>query len=301
MSHFTRLPLAAVVSSFFFVACGEDADNNQPPAEMPGTIVDVASGSSDFSTLVGALQAADLVDVLKGTGPFTVFAPTNAAFEALPEGALDALLADPEALAKVLTYHVVPGKVTAAQVVTLDEATTVQGAKVSIRVDGGSVYVGDAKVTTTDLEASNGVIHVIDAVLLPPTVVDLAVKTPDLSTLVTAVTAAGLVETLSGEGPFTIFAPTNAAFDALPEGTLESLLDDVPALTSVLTYHVVSGRYLAADVLAASKLVTVNGAELTVTTSGGAKVDGANIIATDIIGANGVVHLIDAVVLPPQD
>jgi uncharacterized surface protein with fasciclin (FAS1) repeats len=125
------------------------------------------SPPGDFTTLVAAVQAADLVDTLKSAGPFTVFAPTDAAFAALPEGALDDLLADPDALAEVLTFHVVAGAFTAADVVDLTEIETVQGGTLSVEVDGDVVRIGGAQVLVTDIEASNGVIHVIDSVLIP--------------------------------------------------------------------------------------------------------------------------------------
>ena len=134
----------------------------------PKTIVDVAAGNPDFSTLVAAVKAAGLVETLSGEGPFTVFAPTNEAFAKLPEGKVDSLLADIPTLKKILTYHVVAGKVMAADVVGLDSATTVQGDDVKIAVVDGKVKLNDAAmVTATDLEASNGVIHVIDTVLIP--------------------------------------------------------------------------------------------------------------------------------------
>ena len=134
----------------------------------PNTIVDIAAGNPDFSTLVAAVKAAGLVETLSGDGPFTVFAPTNEAFAKLPEGKVDALLADIPTLKKILTYHVVAGKVMAADVVGLDSATTVQGDEVKIAVVDGKVKLNDsAMVTATDLEASNGVIHVIDTVLIP--------------------------------------------------------------------------------------------------------------------------------------
>ena len=134
----------------------------------PKTIVDVAAGNPDFSTLVAAVKAAGLVETLSGEGPFTVFAPTNEAFAKLPEGKVDALLADIPTLKKILTYHVVAGKVMAADVVGLNNATTVQGDDVKIAVVDGKVKLNDAAmVTATDLEASNGVIHVIDTVLIP--------------------------------------------------------------------------------------------------------------------------------------
>lgn len=131
-------------------------------------IVDTAVEAGNFTTLATALQAAGLVDVLKGDGPFTVFAPTDEAFAALPEGTLEALLANRERLVAVLTYHVVPGRVTAEQVVTLSEAETVNGAKVEIMTRDGAVMINDANVVATDVNASNGVIHVLDKVILPP-------------------------------------------------------------------------------------------------------------------------------------
>ncbi len=138
-------------------------------AAAPKTIVETAIATEGFSTLVAAVQAADLVETLSGEGPFTVFAPTDEAFAALPEGTLEAVLADKALLTAILTYHVVPGKVMAADVVTLTEAETVQGQKVAIKVEDGTVMIDNATVSVTDIECSNGVIHVIDAVILPET------------------------------------------------------------------------------------------------------------------------------------
>ena len=146
---------------------GVGAQAATPAAHSTNTIVDVAIKAGSFKTLVAAVQAAGLVETLKGTGPFTVFAPTDAAFAKLPKGTVEALLADPAKLRAILTYHVVPGKVMAAQVVGLKSATTVNGQDVGIRVENGKVYVEGAQVTATDIAASNGVIHVIDTVILP--------------------------------------------------------------------------------------------------------------------------------------
>ena len=209
------------------------------PARQDQTIVDIAVNDGRFTTLVTALQAADLVDTLNGEGPFTVFAPTDDAFAALPDGTLDSLLADIPSLQSVLTYHVVPGKVMAADVVNLESADTVQGEPISISVQDGNVMVNNANVIITDIEASNGVIHVIDAVILPPSmtaaseeemmddammedtpdVVDIAVNDGRFTTLVTALQAAGLVDTLKGDGPFTVFAPTDDAFASRHPGS----------------------------------------------------------------------------------
>lgn len=132
-------------------------------------IVDTAVGAGNFTTLVAAVEAAGLVDALKGEGPFTVFAPTDEAFAAIPQETLDALLADPAGdLTQILLYHVVEGKVMAADVTDGLEATTLQGAPVNFTVADGSVKINDATIVTTDIEASNGVIHVIDAVIMPP-------------------------------------------------------------------------------------------------------------------------------------
>jgi uncharacterized surface protein with fasciclin (FAS1) repeats len=131
-------------------------------------IVDVAVEAGSFTTLAAALQAAGLVDVLKGEGPFTVFAPTDAAFAKLPAGTVEALLNDIPALTAILTYHVVPGKVMAADVVGITEAATVNGANINVSVQGQTVMINNATVTAVDVAASNGVIHVIDTVILPP-------------------------------------------------------------------------------------------------------------------------------------
>jgi uncharacterized surface protein with fasciclin (FAS1) repeats len=203
----------------------------------------------------------------------------------------------------------------AADVVTLSSADTALGAPVSISVEGETVRVNDAQVIITDIEASNGVIHVIDSVLIPPSdeeamdegammeempdIVDIAVNDGRFSTLVTALQAADLVDTLKGEGPFTVFAPTDDAFAALPEGTLDSLLADIPALTDVLLYHVVPGKVMAADVVTLSSADTVLGQSLNISVEGETvKVNDAQVIITDIEGSNGVIHVIDAVLIP---
>ncbi len=196
-------------------------------------VVGVATEAGNFSTLLTAVEAAGLVDTLQGDGPFTVFVPTDEAFAALPAGTLEALLADTEALSDVLLYHVVSGEVLASDVIGLDSATTVQGEDIAITVEGESVKVNEANVVTTDIAASNGVIHIIDQVILPPSmsaaaemgdIVQTAQAAGGFTTLLAAVEAAGLVETLKGDGPFTVFAPTDEAFADLPAGTLEALV-----------------------------------------------------------------------------
>lgn len=272
-------------------------------------IVDTAAGAGSFNTLVAAVKAAGLVETLKGKGPFTVFAPTDAAFAKLPAGTVENLLKaeNKDQLVAVLTYHVVAGKVAAADVVKLSSAKTVQGQSVAIKAADGKVMVDNAQVVKTDIMCSNGIVHVIDSVILPRAesapkadIVDTAVGAGSFKTLVAAVKAAGLVETLKGKGPFTVFAPTDEAFAKLPAGTVESLLlpENKDKLIAVLTYHVVPGNLQAADVLAASSLKTVNGKEAKISSADGAKIDGAKIVATDIQCSNGVVHVIDSVILP---
>lgn len=268
-------------------------------------IVDTAVSAGSFKTLVAAVKAAGLVETLKGKGPFTVFAPTDQAFAKLPAGTVETLL-KPENKAKlqsILTYHVVSGKVMAADVVGLSSATTVQGQQIDIAVKDGKVTVDGANVVKTDIETSNGVIHVIDSVILPTDkdIVDTAVGAGSFGTLVAAVKAAGLVETLKGEGPFTVFAPTDEAFAKLPEGTVADLLkpENKDKLVSILTYHVVPGKVMASDVVKVSSAKTVNGKEVSVKVSdAGVMVDGARVVATDIESSNGVIHVIDSVILP---
>ena len=274
-------------------ACSED-----PIEPVAQNIVELAEASG-FSTLITALDAAGLTATLEGPGPFTVFAPTNAAFDALPAGTLDGLLADPQALSEVLLYHVVSGDIRAADLSGVVSATTAQGQPVLFDLSAG-VQVNGANVTQADIVASNGVIHVIDAVLLPPAnnIVEVAAANPDFSTLVTALQAAQLDGTLAGPGPFTVFAPTNEAFDALPAGTLDALLADTQALSDVLLYHVANGRGFAGD-LDGSPVTTIQGADIAVDLSTGVRLNGAAVTIADLLTTNGVIHVIDAVLLPP--
>ena len=289
--------LAALVTTPAFAG---DGPCTKPAAAKD--IVDTAVGAGQFTTLVKAVQAAGLVDTLKGPGPFTVFAPTDAAFAKVPAETLNALLADKALLTKVLTYHVVPGTVMAADASKLSWAKTVNGQSLYVTSGEGEVRVDGAKVIAADIVCTNGVIHVIDAVVLPrKDIVDTAIGAGSFKTLVAAVTAAGLVETLKGEGPFTVFAPTDAAFAALPAGTVEALLKDIPALKGILTYHVVAGRVLSSDLKTGTiEATTVEGRKLTVTKAadGSVTVNGAKVASRDILTSNGVIHVVDAVLLP---
>ena len=271
-------------------------------AEMD--IVDTAVAAGSFKTLAAALGAADLVDALKGDGPFTVFAPTDEAFANLPEGTVETLL-KPEnkaLLTAILTYHVVPGNHKAEDVLGGAPLKTLNGQKISLDTSDG-VKVDGANVVKTDIATTNGTIHVIDAVIMPSTkdIIDTAIEAGSFKTLAAALGAAELVETLKGDGPFTVFAPTDDAFAALPAGTVESLLkpENKAKLQAVLTYHVVPGRIYAADAIKAGQAKTVQGSKVTIKAKDGkVTVDGANVVAADIDTTNGVVHVIDAVILP---
>jgi len=289
-------------------ACGNDA---APMAQTAGwgsdkpDIVETAVEAGSFNTLAAALKAANLVETLQGDGPFTVFAPTDEAFAKLPQGTVQSLLRpeNRDKLTSILTYHVVPGKVTADQVTKLNAAETVNGQRVDIKTKYGSVMIDGAKVTSTDIMASNGVIHVIDSVIMPSQkdVVETAVDAGSFNTLAAALEAAGLISTLQGDGPFTVFAPTDAAFAKLPEGTVESLLrpENRDKLVSILTYHVVPGRVFSDDVADARRLKTVQGAKAPISTKGGhVMIDNATIVKTDIDASNGVIHVIDSVIIP---
>ena len=333
--------------------------------EEIGTIVDIAVGNENFSTLVTAVTEAGLVDVLADpAAEWTVFAPTNDAFAALPEGVLEMVLADKELLTRILTYHVMQGVVTSDMVSTMMAPTMEMGAvggdlmgsQLDVKLgDDGGVTVNGANVIMADVMASNGVIHAIDAVLLPEdvaamvagdsameesameesameedameegamseeamddgameemgTIVDIAVSNPDFSTLVTAVTEAGLVDVLADPAAqWTVFAPTNDAFAALPEGVLEMVLADKELLTRILTYHVVEG-VVTSDMVSTMMAPSMEmgavggdllGGELDVKTyaDGSITVNNSNVIAADIIASNGVIHVIDAVLLP---
>ncbi len=271
-------------------------------------IVDTAVAAGSFKTLAAALGAADLIGALQGEGPFTVFAPTDEAFAKLPAGTVETLL-KPENRAQlvgILTYHVVPGKVTAADVVKLKGATSLNGQRIDIGVDHGKVSVDQANVTATDILCTNGVIHVIDSVILPASdnIPEVAEKAGSFGTLLAAAKAAGLVEALSGEGPLTVFAPTDAAFAKLPEGTVASLLkpENKEQLAAILTYHVVPGRVYSEAALTAGKATTLQGDDIKIGISQGvARVNNAKLVQTDIDASNGVIHVIDAVLLPSND
>jgi len=303
----TVLLAAALGSSTALLqACGGSDDDPER------NIVELAQNNPDLSILVEAVVAAGLAPTLS-TGMLTVFAPTNAAFVALL-GELgvtkDALLANKPLLTAVLTYHVLGSKVLRNDVPLGKAITPVSGGFFKVEsVNGLKITDGRNRVTTittTDIQASNGVVHLVDRVLLPADkdIVATAMALPDFSILVEAVAAAGLVSTLQGTGPFTVFAPTNAAFAALLaelDVSKEALLANTALLTSVLTYHVVPARVLKAEVPVNTAIATVQGQTFTV--NGSLVITDqnqrtSNIVAADVFTSNGVIHVVDKVILP---
>jgi uncharacterized surface protein with fasciclin (FAS1) repeats len=197
---------------------------------------------------------------------------------------------------------VVSGSVPASEVTKLSGATTVNGQRVNILTKDGKVMVDGATVTKTDIKATNGIIHVIDTVILPADkdIVETAVGAGQFKTLAAALQAAGLVDALKGKGPFTVFAPTDEAFAKLPKGTVEDLLkpENKEKLASILKYHVVEGRVFSPDAVKAGTAKTLQGGSVKITSEGGVKVDNAMVTTADLDASNGVIHVIDTVILP---
>lgn len=309
----SRVGVVALLSGLAFQAsaqCQESSVSVHRKAE-PGvcasSTVTLSSMGHEAGTIVQVAQAAGLDGVLSGEGPFTVLAPTDEAFEALPAGTVENLL-KPEnrpLLRAILLYHVVPASVTSGQIVKVTGATSVGGQRIDVDVRDGVVFVDEARVVQADVEASNGVIHAIDRVIMPSTVdlVGTAIDAGSFGTLAAALKAAGLVEALRGEGPFTVFAPTDEAFAALPRGTVESLLrpENRETLGAILKYHVVAGRIYADDAVGAEVATTLQGADLRIRIKDGRlMVNDATVVSSDVEATNGVIHVIDRVILPPK-
>lgn len=306
------LILSTLTVAALAAGCGGGDDG--PPFDLRPDVVQLAQSNADLSILVEALSAAGLVDTLKGAGPFTVFAPTNAAFAALLTelGLTKAqLLANKALLTAVLTYHVIPAKVEKAQIPFGKAITTVQGNVLKVETINGVPTITDgrnrtSRIVATDLQARNGVVHVIDRVLLPPnkTIVETAQSLAPFGILVEAIVAADLQATLSAKGPFTVFAPTDDAFVALLNElglTKAQLLADKALLIKVLTYHVLPGLKLKAELPLNTPINTVQGGTLQISTSlvitdqRGRLTD---IIQTDVLTSNGVIHAVNRVLLP---
>jgi transforming growth factor-beta-induced protein len=299
----------ALLATFSLTSCEKDKEKPKPTKD----IVELAQATSNLSTFVTAVNAAGLTSALKGTGPFTVFAPSNAAFANVDAATLEALLANPAALADLLKYHVVSGEKMSGDLKSGTVSTLLTGKSINVTVSGGMVTLnGTSGVETADLDATNGVIHIIDEVLIYPgfevpkkSIYELAASTPSLSTLKTALDLfPDLVSALDSDGSFTVFAPTNDAFTALLGVIGQTSLGDVPksVIERLLKYHVISGASLmstdltdgqqAATLLSADDKITVGIDGTSVT------INGANVTTADVEASNGIVHILDAVLVP---
>lgn len=295
--------LLLLLGVVLFAGCNDDEDVPQMDEK---NIVEVAADAGNFNILIEAAQKAGLAEFLSTENNLTVFAPTDDAFAALlSDLGLSSLDDIPTAdLAGILTYHVIGAKAMSTDLSTgyVSTLSSYDDNNITMYIETGSgVMINNSvSVTTADIEASNGVIHVVDKVILPPTVVNIALANDNFTTLVQAVVKAGLVNALSSEGPFTVFAPTNDAFDALFTELGVSGIDDLTAeqLTPILLYHVVSGNVVSTE-LTSGEVGTLNGDKnLTVDLSSGVKINESSVVAADIQGANGVVHVIDKVLIP---
>jgi len=316
MKKTLKLTVVAFIAMATF-SCNND-DNSSFVLPPNNTITGIASRNSDLSILVQALTRADLAAALQGSGPFTVFAPTNAAFtEFLADNNFATLNDVPLAtLKEVLLNHVVSGSVTSSDLTTGYVSTLAKGPasatntlSMYVNTDAGVKLNGVSNVTTADIKASNGVIHIVDAVIGLPTIVTHATANSNFTSLVGALTSAGqpdFVSILSGTGPFTVFAPTNDAFTSLNTELAPGGIASVSAsnLTKVLQYHVVSGNILAGSLTDGQIVNTLQTPQtFTVQLAGGATIKDvnnrtSNIIATDVQCSNGVIHVLDKVLLP---
>ncbi len=305
----------AAVFALVGASCSDDPADVAPPTTTPGStlaptttlmpdreydIVGTALQATVFTQLAAYVVNAGLVETLRG-GPFTVFAPTDDAFSKIPPDILHAV-EDNDLLATVLTYHVVPGEIALADLKD-GELQTAAGIPLTISHVGDQVYVDGNAVAAGDVGATNGVIHVMGDVLVPPIgdIIDVATTLPGFATLASLVTQAGLVDTLKGDGPFTVFAPLDAAFEALPTATLNAVTADPELLATVLTYHVVAGKISLSDMQDGDTLETVAGLELEVTKddAGNTSINGIAVAVGNVQATNGVIHVLGEVLVPP--
>lgn len=310
-------------------------------AEFEPNIVDITAADGRFDTLHAAIVAAGLADTLADAdGSFTVFAPTDDAFAALENaspGTIASLLADPQgALTKVLTYHVIGGALDSSAVLSQSSLTTLQGESLAVSASDAGAFVNNAQIIVTDVKAKNGIIHVIDAVLVPQavanptsetvakaeenvqrvveeteadvavaeptqTIAEIAASNGSFNTLVAALSAAGLADMFNQPGNYTVFAPTDDAFAQIPAARLNELLADPSGeLTNILKFHVV-GDALTRNQIATDDLIpTLDGRALKVNTTNGNIVDinGAKVLIYNIPASNGIIHVIDTVLIP---
>jgi uncharacterized surface protein with fasciclin (FAS1) repeats len=261
------------------------------------TIIDVVRNSPVHTILENLLDEAEFSDPLEGYGPFTLFAPTNAAIQALPAEVIQALSEDIGLLEDVLAYHLVPGTALSTDLSNGLTVPTLLGKNVTVTINNDGVFINDAKVILADIRTDNGVVHVLDAVLLPKTtVVDILGERDELSTARLLVNLSGLEAALNGDGPFTVFAPNDNAFDNAPLPLLEYATASQANLQNVLLFHTVPGRALSTDLSNGQSLTTANGKVLLVTiNNNGVFINNAQVIEADLVAENGVVHIIDEV------
>lgn len=292
------MPRLSLLALLFAVLPLAACDSSDPEPQLM-TITDLAVDTPSLSTLVTALTTANLGDALRADGPFTVFAPSNDAFDDVNDALLGAILGDNTQLTDLLTYHVVPGRFAAADLSDGQMLTTLQGDQIEVTITGGNVFVDGVQVVTPNVEASNGIVHVVGGVLVDPIDIVDAASLLGFSTLVQAAIDADLAGALMGEGPLTVFAPTNDAFAAAGAGSLS-----VDQVTNILLYHVVPTFALSSDLSNGQTVPTLKPSEtLGIGISGTTiTIDGAQSDATvgpaDIVVGNGVIHAIDTVLLP---
>ena len=277
-----------------------------PPAEdiNINSLVDVLALDGRFTTLIAAVQAAGLADALATGGPFTVFAPTDDAFAALPAGTVESLVTNIPALQNILLYHVLDDSKSAYDLLCKRSVETLQGETVAVSLNRSGILVNESRVLNPNVKAPNGIIHVIGAVLLPPPPQPNLIETLEadgrFTTLLAALDIAGLKDTVATGGPFTIFAPTDEAFAALPPGTVESLVTNVPALQNILLYHVVDGNQSAKELLRERKVETLQSSEVRVSRKrNDVFVNRSQVIEANVSASNGTIHAINQVLLPP--
>jgi transforming growth factor-beta-induced protein len=277
-----------------------------PPAEDIdiNSLVDVLALDGRFNTLIAAVTAAGLADDLATGGPFTVFAPTDDAFAALPPGTVESLLGDIPALQNILLYHVLDGSKTAYELLWKRSAETLQGEEVAISLNRSGIFINKSPLISPNVKAPNGIIHVIGAVLLPPppesNLIETLEKDGRFTTLLAALEIAGLKDTVATGGVFTIFAPTDDAFAALPPGTVESLVTNIPALKNILLYHAVEGSQSSKELLRERRVETLQGSNVRVYKwRNGVFVNRSQVITADVTASNGTIHAINQVLLPP--
>ncbi len=287
------------LAAWFLFGGSDDKDN----------IPDTLSSNSNYTTFAGLIDKAGLTSLLSETGPYTVFAPDNKAFEALPADQLEVLQTDNAKLRQVVQYHITTGELSSDDLPPTIKSDD-DGAELTVEGSGTSATInGSAKIIDPDIEASNGVIQGIDAVLIPPgldltappseNIVQLISNNPNYSTLANLINAAGLSETLSGAGPFTLFAPENSAFDALTEEQNAALAENPNLLRSVLNYHVTSGEMTTSD-MTTEQVNSVEGTALDIVVSGdNVTVNGAEVVDPNLSASNGVVQGINRVLVPP--